>query len=181
MWVGALAECCSVEVRLSSFGSLDLVSFYSLCLFLRLSLFSSDRCWRFLLLLAWMMLCIRVEALRKPQGTEGRAEQTPPRKESLPGVDCSDKLLTGGRALVLSWFFFFFACICFLCSLPYPHFLFLKHLSQSLHLLLFILPQPFHLYYRSVSLCWRIDQGGADVPAFHHSALTEYKFHTLSI
>lgn len=57
-------------------------------------------------LLDWMMLCISVEALRKPQGTEGRAEQTPPRKESLSGVVCSDKLLKGGWTG--SFFFFFF-------------------------------------------------------------------------
>ncbi len=56
-----------------------------------------------------MMLCISVEALCKPQGTEGRAEQTPPRKESLSGVECSDKLLKGGWTLVLSAFLFFFS------------------------------------------------------------------------
>lgn len=46
-----------------------------------------------------MMLCISVAALCKPQGTEGRADRTPPRKESLSGVECSDELMRGG------WFF----------------------------------------------------------------------------
>lgn len=33
-----------------------------------------------------MMMYISVEALCKPQGTEGRAKPTPPRKKSLSGV-----------------------------------------------------------------------------------------------
>lgn len=109
-----------------------------------LSFFSQVRCLSFPLLLGWMMLCISVEALRKPQGTEGSAEQSLPRKESLPGVECSDKLLKGGWTLVLFLcLFFFFSCTCFL---------FLHH-QLNTKLPPFCLLHPAHLFLFTLPLC----------------------------
>lgn len=86
-----------------------------------------------------MMLCISVEVLCKPQGTEGRAEQTPPRKESLSGVECSDELLKGGWTLVLFAFLFF--------SLFFPRTCcFFLHHQLNTELLPFLLTPLFSLF-----------------------------------
>lgn len=140
------------------------------------------------------MLCISVAALCKPQGTEGRADWTPSRKESLSRIERSDELLKGG------WFFFStFPAHCFFLhhQLKTPSskillaYFFFKRLSQSFYLFLFTLrlcTQPFpHVFplclpgWEACGECGQHGSGGADMPAFHHPALTEDGFHALSI
>lgn len=117
------------------------------------------------------MLYISRAALRKPQGSEGRSEQTPPRKESLSGVVYSDKLLEGGWT-GLFLILYFSTCTCFFlhhrltpelshfCLLYHAHFLFLcEHLFL---LTLFLRPQHLLLSSHSVSLGGRGNAVGMD-------------------
>lgn len=159
------------------------------------SLFGWVRCLRFLLVLGWMMLCISLQVLCKPQGTEGRAAPTPPRKESLSGVEWSDKLLKGG------WFFLLFLLSLFLFTSSIKHwspaFLLAPlcplsiFLSTSVsHFACFSYLSPVHTIFPPVlplclpgweGECGQHGSGGADMPAFHHPAMTEEEFHALSI
>lgn len=153
---------------------------YDLCL-RTFPLFQSVRCHWFILVLGWMMLYISVEALCKPQGTEGRVKRTPPpKKRVIVWVRIQTSCWREGGSFCLS---------CMFLSTPS-----IKHWAPTFSLTPLCSSESVTSLF-SLLICthfsllspwvgggmWSAWIGGADMPAFHYPALREDGFCALSI